>query len=243
MRVVTLNTWKNEGDYPRRLRLMAEGVAALNPDIVCLQECFVGAGRDTAATLAAALGLRLHAAPARAKLRAHEGRLVRSTSGLAVLGPQQARSGVLPLPDDPADGERIAQRLDLTVCGRPLRLLNLHLTHLRGEAAASLRGVQLRTALDWARGDLAGALVVAGDLNAAAGSPELAPLPARPAPSTLQAPRGDGQAHEGQAIDHCCLVQAGAWRAVARRVALDEVDPDGYRPSDHKAVVLDLEPA
>ena len=243
MRIVTLNTWKNEGDYPRRLRLMGDGLAALDPDVVCLQECFTGAGRDTAATLAAGLGLRLHAAPARAKLRAHEGRLVESASGLAILSRPPAQARVLSLPQDPADGERIAQQLDLTACGRPLRVLNLHLTHLPGAEAAALRAVQLQTALDWASTGLVGALVVAGDLNATARSPELAPLRAPAAASTLQSPRADGPVHEGLAIDHCCLVQAVAWRAVARRVALEQPDPDGFRPSDHMAVVLDLEPA
>ena len=29
MRIVTLNAWKNEGRYDRRLALMAEGLAAL----------------------------------------------------------------------------------------------------------------------------------------------------------------------------------------------------------------------
>ena len=65
MRIVTLNTWKNEGDYARRLPLMRDGLAALSPDVVCLQECFVADGFDTAAFLAAELGLHLYAAPAR----------------------------------------------------------------------------------------------------------------------------------------------------------------------------------
>jgi endonuclease/exonuclease/phosphatase family metal-dependent hydrolase len=69
MRVVTLNTWKNEGDYLRRLPLMRDGLAAMAPDVVCLQECFVAEGFDTAARLAAELGLDLHPAPARAKPR------------------------------------------------------------------------------------------------------------------------------------------------------------------------------
>jgi endonuclease/exonuclease/phosphatase family metal-dependent hydrolase len=122
-------------------------------------------------------------------------------------------------------------------------VLNLHLTHLRGAEAARLRAAQLRGALDWAGRDLSGALVVGGDLNATALCPELAPLGARPAASTLQPPRVGDPAHDGLAIDHCCLLQAGAWRAVAAHVGLDGSDRDGFRPSDHMAVVLDLEPA
>ena len=70
MRIVTLNTWKNEGEYERRLDLMAVGLGDLRADVVCLQECFVGGGSDTAARLAAALGMRAYPAPARRKLRA-----------------------------------------------------------------------------------------------------------------------------------------------------------------------------
>ena len=51
MRIVTLNTWKNEGEYERRLDLMAVGLGDLRADVVCLQECFVGGGSDTDARL------------------------------------------------------------------------------------------------------------------------------------------------------------------------------------------------
>lgn len=240
MRIVTLNTWKNEGDYPRRLRLICDGLAELEPDVVCLQESFAGAGQDTAAAVARHLGLALHAAPARAKLRLHDGRLTDSTSGLAILTRGVAQSRVLPLPDDPADGERIAQAADLMTCGRPLRVLNLHLTHLRD--AAVLRAAQFQAALAWAQDGLPGALVVAGDLNATAQSPELAPLGLEPTPSTLQGAHADGPRHTGLAIDHCVLLRRGGWRATRSAPALDRPDPAGWLPSDHAAVVLDLEP-
>lgn len=241
MRIVTLNTWKNEGDYPRRLRLMCEGLDALSPDVVCLQEAFIAAGHDTAAEVALYLGLTDHAAPARAKLRMQDGRLVQSTSGLAILTRGVAEARTLPLPDDPADGERIAQVVELVRCGRPLRILNLHLTHLR--AADSLRAEQLRTALAWAEDGLTGALVVAGDLNATALSPALRPLGLTPSPGTLHGPCAGSGVSSPLAIDHCVLTRSGAWRAVHTHRALDRPDPDGWFPSDHAAVVLDLEPA
>ena len=59
LRVVTLNTWKCEGDYRARLPRMAAGLRALDADLVCLQEVFACAApsADTAAWLADALGL------------------------------------------------------------------------------------------------------------------------------------------------------------------------------------------
>ena len=34
MRIVTLNTWKNEGRYAHRLALMAQALGELAPDVV-----------------------------------------------------------------------------------------------------------------------------------------------------------------------------------------------------------------
>lgn len=243
MRIVSLNTWKNEGDYPRRLRLMGDGLAALQPDVVCLQECFVGAGWDTAGVLANRLGLILHAAPARRKPRFHQGELVRSSSGLAILTRQLGASEAIDLPEDPNDGQRIAQRLALALDGPPLSFLNLHMTHLRGPTAAALRARQLDLALDWAEENLAGGLVVAGDLNAGAEDVELARLGLTCGPSTLQPARLGDPVHAGPAIDHCHLWRAGGWRTQSIVQAMGDADEDGSRPSDHKAVVLDLHPA
>lgn len=243
MRIATLNTWKNEGEYARRLDLMARGLAALAPDVVCLQECFAGAGRDTAASLAQALGLTCQARPARAKPRRHDGALVASTSGLAILSrlPALAESAH-PLASHPADGERIAQRLDLAVGGRPLRILNLHLTHLRGPEFTGLRTRQLAAALRWAGEDHVAGLVVAGDLNAGATDPALAALNAEVGfeAATFLGPRADARLPAGPAIDHLVLQEPGGWRVTSRFRALDEADPEGWLPSDHAAIVVDL---
>lgn len=253
LHVVTLNTWKNDGDYARRLPLMRDGLAAMAPDVVCLQECFAAprrpdggpdeapeGGADTAAWLAAALGMTLHAAPARGKPRRHAGREVFSTSGLAILARGEAvAEGRLALTGDPADGERIAQRLDLVAKGRPLRVVNLHLTHLRG--AAALRALQLREALAWAEDGLEGGLVIAGDLNATAEDPALAPLGLTPRPGTLHGARaGAPSPTRGLAIDHCVLLRPGAWREVGTLRGCETPDSEGWFPSDHAAVGLGL---
>ncbi len=238
MRIVTLNTWKNEGDYLRRLQLMGDGLRDMAPDIVCLQECFAAEGFDTAGWLASELGLFAHLAPSRRKVRTHQGRDLDSSSGLAILARAQGVADRLDLAAHPADGERTAQRLDLEVEGRPLRILNLHLTHLRG--AKALRAQQLGQALAWAGEGLAGGLVVAGDLNAQAADAALAPLGLDPRPGTLQGAR-IGEGPEGlAAIDHCVLHRPGPWREAAAFRGLDAPDAEGWYPSDHAAVGLDL---
>ena len=163
-----------------------------------------------------------------------------SASGLAILTRHPGRAEIRGLESDPRDGQRIAQRLDLDVGGTPLRILNLHLTHLRGDRADGVRADQLTAALTWAAADLEGGLVVAGDLNATAAEASLAPLGLDPAPATLQGRRAGAQPLPGLAIDHCVLLQEGGWRWASAHRALDAPDAEGWFPSDHAAVVLDL---
>ena len=40
MKIVTLNTWKNDGPFKERWSFLIDGLLALNPDILCLQEVF-----------------------------------------------------------------------------------------------------------------------------------------------------------------------------------------------------------
>jgi endonuclease/exonuclease/phosphatase family metal-dependent hydrolase len=123
-----------------------------------------------------------------------------------------------------------------------MRILNLHLTHLRGEQSSALRAGQLIQALDWAYEGLVGGLVVAGDLNAAASDPALVPLNAQVGfdMTTFIGARSNGPQGEGLAIDHLLLQQPGGWSVASRFRALDQGDDEGWRPSDHAAVVIDL---
>lgn len=255
MRLVTLNTWKNEGRYGERLELMARGLAVLAADVICLQECFAAEGADTAAHLGRLTGLSVHARPARAKARRHDGATVESTSGLAVLSRRSGAEAACDLESDPADGQRIAQRVDVAGEGGMLRVLNLHLTHLRGPAAAALRGRQLAQALEWARRDWSGVVVALGDFNATLDDPALASVlrsastPDRPEAdyprrATLHGAGLNEAAPATPPIDHALLFDpTGAWRVRRRFLALDRPDAEGRFPSDHAAVVIDLEPA
>lgn len=205
LRLVTLNTWKCDGNLAARMPLMAAELARLDADIVCLQECFasypgsvhaVAADQasprsparmalrsadcgvtDTALFLSRRLRMRLFHAPARWKLRTIGGARVPSTSGLAVLVLGGALDmEVLDLPSDPRDGERIAQAVMFRSDHGVLRIVNLHLSHL-GDGAA-LREAQLREVLGHFTSD-AIPTVLAGDFNAVFDAPELAPVRAR----------------------------------------------------------------
>jgi endonuclease/exonuclease/phosphatase family metal-dependent hydrolase len=71
IRIITINTWKGDGNYDWRMQLMAMELYNLQPDIVCLQESVRSEDYqiDTAEFLADFLGLEMVYAPARLKSR------------------------------------------------------------------------------------------------------------------------------------------------------------------------------
>jgi endonuclease/exonuclease/phosphatase family metal-dependent hydrolase len=168
MRIVTINTGKGDGLYARRLELLAEGLGALVPDVVALQEAFAVAdgSADTAAFLAQRLGLHVTVAPARRKLRWVDGRQVQSNSSVALLSREPLlETQRWPLPSHPDDGQRVALLVRLPLGVGVVMLANVHLTHLPG--LDSLRREQISTLLahPWfATHGSVGHLIV-GDLN------------------------------------------------------------------------------
>jgi endonuclease/exonuclease/phosphatase family metal-dependent hydrolase len=175
MRVVTINTAKGDGEYAQRLRVLADQLGELRPDVVAVQESFVACDGSvaTAPRLAAVLGLHVSYATARRKPRSVDGRMIASESGLALLtrAPLREHSAVA-LPWDPTDGERVAQFGILAHPAGSVLLINVHLTHLRD--GSTLRRAQLGSVLrhPWL-GRPAIARLLCGDFNATLGSPEL----------------------------------------------------------------------
>jgi endonuclease/exonuclease/phosphatase family metal-dependent hydrolase len=171
LRMLTLNTWKNDGDYPARIIAMAAGLRALDPDVVLLQEVFrlsePAAEADTARALAEALGLTKVYAPARAKPRLWLNRSLSSESGLALLVRGEILAHhTLQLPSTSAGGgERIALLARAVVRDRIITAACVHLSHLRGDDAG--RRAQLDQVLAdpvwFAPADLR---VLGGDFNA-----------------------------------------------------------------------------
>ena len=259
VRCITLNTWKNEGDYAARLRAMGAGLGALRPDVVLLQEAFRAEATetDTARALGEALGLAVAYAPARAKVRSWLGRDVVSESGLAVLVRGEViGSERLPLPSDAAGGERIALivRARLT-SGIEVMAGCVHLSHLRGDEAR--RSEQLGAVLAAEAWETPMALrLLGGDFNAAINGEEMAWLAAHPrwrvteAGATLRLyqpthPLPPHPGRPGRRIDGLFSVERGdepAASVVAGGVALDAPER-GVWPSDHAAVWADFDVA
>lgn len=256
LRLATLNTWKGEGNYWRRLDAMGDGLEALHLDAICLQECFAAptAEADTAAFLSDRLSMKAVLAPVRKKPREFGQDSVLSTSGLAILvSGDIERQHVLALPTDSADGERIALRADIRVRGAAVRLVNTHLSHLRGTLGGRLRREQADACRRFALDGAPDLVCLAGDFNAPLDSPDLAPVfaggkldpgPDGPhhLPSTLIQTGGEWSAAPLRAIDHVVVLGEGG-RVTKRWLALvDAVGPDSMFASDHAAVVVDVEP-
>jgi endonuclease/exonuclease/phosphatase family metal-dependent hydrolase len=148
---------------------MSDGLAALAPDFIALQEVFIAPdlGYDTAAFLAQALGMHRAVLPLRRKHRQIEGQSIDSWSGLAILSraPILAQRAIA-LPSDPRDGERAALSVDFACDGRPMTLVALHLTHLKD--ATPLRRRQWEQIVA-ATADVP-TVLAAGDFNATADS-------------------------------------------------------------------------
>lgn len=252
--VVSLNTWKGEAAYRRRLALMARELAALNPDLVLLQEAFAAPalGLSTAEALAEHLDLHAIAPTARAKPRTVEGETVPSTSGLALLSRWPLdRYEVLELPKDAADGDRQALIARLSTAKGDLVVVNTHLSHL--EQADHLRLAQLQAIMSHLETlPDRPAVLLGGDLNCPPGGPCLAWLAAHPdrpaldlmagAPGQPFATHRDLPAESGR-IDHLLLLSGtqGTILAVEEaRPILTEPDADGTWASDHLGLLVRL---
>ncbi|MBA4255976.1 MAG: hypothetical protein C0445_08895 [Polaromonas sp.] len=251
-RLVTFNTWKCDGAYALRLQAMTRQLGLLAPDVVALQECFASAdgALDTAGHLARALGLHSVVAQARPKTRLCDGVSTPSRSGMALLSRWPVRAHlVLPLPSDPADGERTALLCQLDAGPRTLTVANVHLTHLPW--AQAMRQQQLRTVLDhpWMR-VLTDALVVCGDFNAPLHADEIRHFTV-PSGVWVDAPRAAGlhpkttcpADHGPRAdLDHVLSHAATPLRWRGAFLALNQPDgATGVWASDHVAVCVDGE--
>ena len=255
LRAVTYNTWKGDGDYAARLPAMAAGLAALSPDLVLLQEALYAPqdGLDTAGRLAEACGLSLWRAPGRDKVRTAAGAMRRCRSDLALLYRGELLGAqILPLPPVKSDPDRVAFRAGLDLKGRRLDICGTHLSHLLDTSKQGFRAAQAAAFAEISRPEADRVVIAGGDLNAEWEAPDLCALAALPdlAPvaSDDHAPTFLGE-FKGlrtpiRRIDHLFVRTGPGIQApkLARRTALNaSFDAAGRFPSDHAAIVLDLD--
>lgn len=254
LRIVSLNTWKCDGDYAKRLPLMAQGLQALEPDIVLLQEVFRSLdGRwDTAEYLAAALQMRADCSWVRRKPRWLQGMWHDSESGMAMLCMQPVLdSRVISLPSSPEDGGRNAQLFAFEYESEKLWVANVHLSHL--PHADALRRAQFNAI--WTQQvleDLTGSLWILGDFNTPlepCGVWLSPPAPWFAEDAFARLGRGEKVTHTNETgvalnLDQCVRMRqrkAGSLAAFHAQVVLNRPDPaTGLLASDHFGLCIDL---
>jgi endonuclease/exonuclease/phosphatase family metal-dependent hydrolase len=142
LKIVTLNTWGRFGPWPQRRALIAEGIAALDPHVVGLNEIWDDA-TNSARELADAIGGDWHVHHAPAYERSEGG-----TCGNAVLSRWPlVETRAWPLPDPPGDSGR---SLLYAVVATPWGKLPVFVTHLSWMAhQSSWRLMQLQQVRSW----------------------------------------------------------------------------------------------
>jgi endonuclease/exonuclease/phosphatase family metal-dependent hydrolase len=243
--IATLNLRNVADRWPERLPLLLADMAALQPDLLGVQECVFAVGQD-----------RVLAAAGAARYEIHHGWAGRPEYGNSAL----LRS---PLAAAPGDGperhdlgrNRSALRVAVDVAGAELAFVVTHLHHV--PADEDVREAQTRDLVAWLDGRPAsGGTIVVGDFNAepveatyrvmveagfrsafaAANGDE----PAVTWPSGIQAPGMDVDGDPG-CLDYIWL--RGPLRAATCRLAFDRpaVDDPTLYPSDHLGLLACVE--
>lgn len=223
-----LVSWNVLHGYPgfayqgERARRLTATLRSLNPDLVILQEAWWAAGQGHFAhDLAAALGMSVTYARAngsRGRIGFEEGSAILSRFPL-----RSARRVVL-RPREPFWHTRIALSGQVELGGtESLGVVGVHLER-DGDRTRRLQVEHLRRLLPTAP-----PFLVAGDLNAPAGSPEVQALR-----------RGGLQVAVSTARDHILVAPGDTWR-LARAEALPAPMVDGLALSDHPLLLVELE--
>ena len=175
VKIVTINTWKCDGNYRVRMQILAQQLKALNPAIIACQECFYSdeGNADTLNFLAGELIMNYTFAEGRFKKRQFEGKWVDSFSGLGILSTYPVTvARQFNLPEVPGDEDRKAQQAEIMLPGSTkISIMNTHLTHLNDTAG---RKAQAEAFADIATANNAFSYsIICGDFNAGPGSVEV----------------------------------------------------------------------
>jgi endonuclease/exonuclease/phosphatase family metal-dependent hydrolase len=174
IKIVTINTWKCDGNYPVRMLLLAEQLTNLKPDIVACQECFQSdeGNADTLKFLAGELEMEFCFLAGRQRKRLFRKIWVDSFSGLGILSMFPIIGmAQFDLPNSPGDNDRKVQQALIELPTGNLLLTNTHLTHLRD---VNLRTNQAKTLAALVTADKSARYhVVCGDFNAKPDSKEI----------------------------------------------------------------------
>lgn len=257
LRIISFNSWKGEGDYHKRLELMACCLTDEQPDILCLQESLksIDGRYDTAAHLAESLGLTSIYTPARRKMRRVMGMDTDCHSGLAILSRYLIKNKhITNLGRYDRDEERIGVTTTIEYPHLPLQITNTHLTHIDsgiGDGQKQLN--QLTRCLRTFNPPQNGAWFVCGDFNVELSRTKIAHLQEVTGHCVVDCYKKGGGVLPGTTlvpldrlksnrIDYILGVGPSAEKMAITnsRIVLDKKDPTGLHSSDHYGVAIDI---
>lgn len=167
LKLLTLNTWKGDGDYPARLALLAKQLQMLSPDVILLQEVLKTTDYQHSTIKYLANELNFHSSflPMRRKKRVVEGAIKDSFSGMGCLSkyPIQYMEAV-PLPSNEADGGRVAQLVKINIQEQHFLFGNIHLSFLSNSDDLKIKQLDALLLRMAAHEDVKG-YFLAGDFN------------------------------------------------------------------------------
>ena len=239
IKVLSINTWKCDGQYQKRLALMQELLAPLNLDFIACQEVFqsIDESYSTVNYLANALKMNPIWFPSRLKERTIENQTLQSYSGLCFFTRHKpAEIHSLHLPSDSRDGERTAQMIVFELKDQRIVLVNTHLTHLK--EVQNLRLNQMQSMIDQIKQikDITG-YIICGDLNTIPNSASIGfLLDALPGTNNVFSEPYPATHVSGQTIDYIFYSQDKELRLVNASIILNKL-VRGLLPSDHYGVL------
>jgi endonuclease/exonuclease/phosphatase family metal-dependent hydrolase len=134
IKIVTINTWKCDGNYRTRIKILATQLKALRPTVIACQECFYSQemAADTLGFLAQELQMNSHFVEGRSKKRLLDSQWIKSYSGLGILSTfPVAEVAIFNLPNNPDDTDRKIQQVSIALPEENILLVtNTHLTHI-----------------------------------------------------------------------------------------------------------------
>jgi endonuclease/exonuclease/phosphatase family metal-dependent hydrolase len=255
--VVTLNTWKCEGHYWRRINLLKEQLLQLNPSIIACQEVFSSASADTAKELAEALNMDFVFVPSRKKYRVFAGDKVMSQSGLALLSKYPIELATsFEMPFDEKDGERKAQCCIIDVQESPILIINTHLSHLKNADALKISQLSSILKHPLLRQSSYEAIILCGDFNSTEKDDTIQYLLNQSEHSIVNCysegngklpgytrlmPLNNNESPQGKCIDYIFLVKHQDNLKISVKdasIVLNIPDEAGLYPSDHFGVMV-----
>lgn len=237
--IVTLNTWKCDGEYPKRIDLILKDIQEREFDFFLGQEIFDSEDLSTWKMVTEGLNLPSVYEKSRLKNREVNGRVVPSHSGLCCWSRYTPVSThKVELPDTPLDGERISQIITYQIGDFLLAVVNTHLTHLKDSSSLRIEQIS-KTLEELQRIREPDGIIFCGDFNAGKESEEIQFL-IDECDFTDAYPQCFTTHTNGICLDHILYYPADRFSVNSTSVILD-YPINGTIPSDHFGLHVELE--